>query len=368
MTDRLQSVGVLFRETSARGLRAAPERSRATAVWLFAVAALVLAMVVVGGATRLTGSGLSITEWKPVAGALPPFSARAWDHAFALYRAIPQYQLVNHGMSLEQFKSIFWWEWGHRLLGRVLGLAFAAPFVVLMLMRRVPRRLVGRCVALFLLGAFQGLVGWWMVQSGLERRISVAPERLATHLCLALLLFSALIWTGLEAWAGPKAGKGRRDGWTRVSLVFLIGVFCQCLLGALVAGNQAGLIDNDWPMMAGSVIPTDYWRGGLWATLAHGASAVQFNHRIVAYAIAALAVAIGASAVLSRRAAAGIRRLGLAVGVVALVQVLLGVSVLLSLVSLPLALMHQVTAAVLLATAVAFAWRTRRGGIGIPHR
>jgi len=317
-------------------------------------------MVIVGGATRLTGSGLSITEWKPVSGALPPMSARAWDQAFALYRQIPQYKLVNRGMSLEQFKSIFWWEWGHRLLGRLLGLTFAAPFIVLLFQRRVPRRLIPRCAALFLLGAFQGLVGWWMVQSGLEQRISVAPERLATHLCLALLLFSALIWTGLEAWAGPRAGAGRRDGWARVSLVFLICVFFQCLLGALVAGNQAGLIDNDWPMMAGSFMPTDYWRGGVWSTLVHGASAVQFNHRILAYAIVSFAALIAVSAIASRKAPSGTRGLGVAVGLVALAQVILGVGVLLSLVSLPLALMHQFTAAVLLATAVAFAWRARR--------
>jgi cytochrome c oxidase assembly protein subunit 15 len=360
MTDRLQSVGVLFRESSARGLRAAPERSRATAVWLFAVAAIVLAMVVVGGATRLTGSGLSITEWKPVSGALPPMSARAWDHMFALYRAIPQYRLVNRGMSVEQFKSIFWWEWGHRLLGRLLGVTFAAPFVVLLFQRRLPRRLVLRCVALFLLGAFQGLVGWWMVESGLERRISVAPERLATHLCLALLLFSALIWTGLDAWAGPRARQGRRDGWARVSLILLVGVFCQCLLGALVAGNQAGLIDNDWPMMAGSLVPVDYWHGRLWTTLVHGASAVQFNHRILAYLIVTLAVSVGVAAIRSARAPAGVRALALAIALIAMGQVLLGIGVLLTLVSLPLALMHQLTAAILLATAVAFAWRARR--------
>jgi cytochrome c oxidase assembly protein subunit 15 len=368
MTDRLQSVGVLFKETSARGLRAAPQRSRVMAAWLFVVAALVLAMVVVGGATRLTGSGLSITEWKPLSGALPPASAQAWDHLFALYRAIPQYKLVNRGMSLDQFKSIFWWEWGHRLLGRVLGVAFAAPFVLLLFFRRVPRRLIAPCAALFLLGALQGLVGWWMVQSGLEKRVSVAPERLATHLSLALLLFSALIWTGLEAWAGPNTGRGRRDGWTRVSLVFLTFVFCQCLLGALVAGNQAGLIDNDWPMMAGSLAPVDYWRGGVWPTLIHGASAVQFNHRMMAYAIVIFAVSIAVSAIASKRAPAAIRGLAGAIGVIAMAQVVLGVGVLLTLVSLPLAMMHQVTAAVLLAAAVAFAWRARRGGIMIPYR
>ena len=206
-----------------------------------------------------------------------------------------------------------------------------------------------------------------MVQSGLEQRITVAPERLATHLCLALLLFSSLIWTGLDAWAGPRT-KARLDGWTRVSLIFLVCVFCQCLFGALVAGNRAGLIDNDWPMMAGSFVPTDYWQGGFWATVVHGASAAQFNHRILAYALFTFAALIGVSAIGSKRAPAGIRVLGVAVGVVALAQVVLGVSVLLTLVSLPLALMHQVTAAILLAAAVAFAWRAQRGGIKVPYR
>jgi cytochrome c oxidase assembly protein subunit 15 len=275
MTDRLDFVGVLFREKSIRSVWDARDRSRLAALWLFLVAGVVLAMVVVGGATRLTGSGLSITEWRPVSGALPPLSARAWDHAFALYRQIPQYKLLNRGMTLDEFKSIFWWEWAHRLLGRLLGLAFAGPFILLLALRRLPRRLVSRCVVLFALGALQGLVGWWMVQSGLEHRVSVAPERLAIHLSLALLLFSALIWTGLEAWAGPRPKEGQRTNWTIVSLVLLIGVFCQCLLGALVAGNHAGLIDNDWPLMAGSFVPGDYWKGGVWATLAHGASAVH---------------------------------------------------------------------------------------------
>jgi cytochrome c oxidase assembly protein subunit 15 len=361
MTDRLDFVGVLFREKSIRSVWDARDRSRLAALWLFLVAGVVLAMVVVGGATRLTGSGLSITEWRPVSGALPPLSARAWDHAFALYRQIPQYRLLNRGMTLDQFKSIFWWEWAHRLLGRLLGLAFAAPLILLLALRRLPRRLVSRCVVLFALGALQGLVGWWMVQSGLERRVSVAPERLAIHLSLALLLFSALIWTGLEAWAGPRPKEGQRTNWTIVSLVLLIGVFCQCLLGALVAGNHAGLIDNDWPLMAGSFVPGDYWKGGVWATLAHGASAVQFNHRIVAYVIGASALLIAVTGIGSRAAPSGIRILALAIGVVTLAQILLGILVLLTLVSLPLALLHQFTAALLLATAVAFHWRARRG-------
>ena len=177
-------------------------RSRPAAVWLFGVALLVLAMVVVGGATRLTGSGLSITQWKPVAGALPPMTAEAWARDFGLYRATPQYRLVNRGMSLGEFKFIFWWEWAHRLLGRLAGAAFAIPFVVFLAARRLPRRLIWRCGVLLGLGGCRALVGWWMVESGLEARIAVAPERLAIHLGLALLLLGALIWTGLEAWAG----------------------------------------------------------------------------------------------------------------------------------------------------------------------
>ncbi len=332
----------------------------ATALWLLAVALLVLSMVVVGGATRLTGSGLSITQWKPVTGALPPLSDKAWSDAFALYRATPQYQLVNRGMSLAQFQTIFWWEWAHRLLGRLIGAVFAVPFLILWITGRLPRRLIGRCLGLLALGGLQGLVGWWMVRSGLEARISVAPERLAAHLGLALILFGALIWTGLEAWAGPARAPGRRDGWTAMGRLFLAIAFLQCLLGALVAGNQAGLIDNDWPLMGGAVIPNDYWRTGLWATLAHGASAVQFNHRTVAYGLLALGLAIGVAGAISRAAPRDLRRLAIAIAGVVSLQVVLGVATLMSLVALPLALAHQATAALLICAAVSMAWRSCR--------
>ena len=173
------------------------DRSRPVAVWLFIVAALVLAMVVVGGATRLTDSGLSITQWKPVTGALPPMSAQDWADEFALYKAIPQYQQVNKGMTLEAFKAIYWWEWSHRLLGRLVGAAFALPFAYFLIRREMPRRLIVRCAGLFLLGGLQGAVGWWMVVSGLVDRVSVAPERLAIHLGLAFALLGALVWTAL---------------------------------------------------------------------------------------------------------------------------------------------------------------------------
>ncbi|MFO0412074.1 MAG: COX15/CtaA family protein, partial [bacterium] len=163
------------------------DQNRAVAIWLFGCAALVFIMVVVGGITRLTGSGLSITEWKPIMGALPPMNAADWQEAFEKYRAIPQYTQVNAGMSLAEFKEIFWWEWAHRLLGRVIGVAFALPFAVFLILRQIPQRLVLRCTILLALGGLQGLIGWWMVSSGLSERVDVAPERLATHLGLALL-------------------------------------------------------------------------------------------------------------------------------------------------------------------------------------
>ncbi|MET0338128.1 MAG: COX15/CtaA family protein, partial [Caulobacter sp.] len=178
------------------------DRSRPVAIWLFAVAFLVFAMVVVGGVTRLTDSGLSITQWKPISGAIPPLTEEGWAREFAGYQQIPQYKLINPDMTVDSFKSIFWWEWSHRLLGRLIGLAFAVPLVVFLIRRDIPRRLVWRCVAMLGLGGLQGAVGWWMVSSGLSERVSVAPERLTVHLGLALALFVMLLWTGLDAWTG----------------------------------------------------------------------------------------------------------------------------------------------------------------------
>ncbi len=336
-------------------------RSRPVAIWLFTVALLVLAMVVVGGATRLTGSGLSITQWKPVSGALPPMNPRAWAEAFGRYRATPQYRLVNLGMSLGQFQFIYWWEWAHRLLGRAVGAAFALPFAIFLATRRLPRRLIGRCLLLFGLGGLQGLVGWWMVKSGLEARVSVAPERLAAHLGLALILFSALIWTALEAWSGQaRPGGRRRDGWTIAAALMAAGVFLQCLLGALVAGDKAGLIDNDWPLMGGAVFPGDYWRGSFWATFAHGPSAVQFNHRLLAYGLLLLSLGLALAAMRSRRAPWAIKGLCLAAVAAMTGQAVLGIAALWSGVPLPLAILHQANAAIVLAVAVTLAWRARR--------
>jgi cytochrome c oxidase assembly protein subunit 15 len=266
--------------------------------------------------------------------------------------------LLHNGMTLAQFQTIFWWEWAHRLLGRLVGVVFLAPFLVLLAFRRVPRRLVWRCVLLFALGGLQGAVGWWMVKSGLEARTSVAPERLAAHLGLALLLFSAVVWTALEAWFGPREEPPRRTaGWTWASSLFLAAVFIQCLLGALVAGNHAGLVDADWPLMGGRVVPDDYWQGSLWTTLAHGLSAGQFNHRALAYGLLAGGLAMTVAAF---RQNSPLRHLAFLVACLLLVQVALGVATLYLTVPLSLAMLHQFTALVLLAGSSILAWRAHR--------
>ena len=335
------------------------DRSRAVAVWLFAVAFLVLAMVVVGGSTRLTGSGLSITQWKPVKGVIPPLNAAEWQAEFARYKTIPQYQLINRGMTLDQFKGIYWWEWTHRLLGRLVGLVFFAGFAAFAVMREIPRRLLIRLAGIFVLGGLQGAVGWWMVASGLADRVYVAPERLAIHLGLAFALLGALVWTALDAWAG----------WARQTLpspwgtraLWLVGlIFVQVLLGALVAGNHAGLVYNDWPLMNGRFFPADYAAHGLWATVAHSQAAVQLHHRLAAYLLVVVAVVFGIAAWRSSYLARDAKLLALGVTAAVLLQACLGVVTLISVVPIGLGVAHQVMAALTLCLATAFAWRARR--------
>src|SRR5688572_5193903 len=285
---------------------------------------MVLAMVIVGGATRLTDSGLSITEWKPVTGAVPPLSAADWQAEFARYRQIPQYSQLNAGMSLSDFKAIYWWEWSHRLLGRLTGLVFFLPFVWFAVRRELPRRLFIRLGGIFILGGLQGLVGWWMVASGLSHRVSVAPERLMVHLGLAFALLGLLLWTAFDAWAGA-ARQTLPSPWGRRAAWLLGLVYLQVLLGALVAGTDAGLIYNDWPLMNGALVPDDYLGASLWATLAHSQGAVQLHHRIVAYVLTLVAVAIGWAAWRSNYLAWESKLLAMAVAGGVVLQAILGV-------------------------------------------
>ncbi|GAA0869927.1 COX15/CtaA family protein [Brevundimonas basaltis] len=333
------------------------DQSRTIAIWLFVTAALVFAMVVVGGITRLTGSGLSITEWKPIMGAVPPMSAADWAEAFEKYRAIPQYEQVNAGMTLGEFKGIFWWEWIHRQLGRLIGFVFAAPFAVFLVLRRMPRRLIWRCAVLLGLGGLQGLIGWWMVSSGLSERVDVAPERLATHLGLALLIFAGLIWTGLEAWNGEEHSR-HPVGWSRGAAILLAAVFVQCLLGGLVAGAKAGLVYTDWPMMNGQwLAPVEWGAGGL--AFLHDQALVQFNHRIVAYGLL-IGGTVYAVQAWRWRLAEGLGMSAFALAAALWLQAALGVVTLINAVPLWLGALHQAGAALVLATATVNLWLVRR--------
>ncbi len=335
------------------------DRSTPVALWLAIVAALVLAMVVVGGATRLTDSGLSITEWKPVTGALPPMSEAHWNAEFAKYQEIPQYQLVNRGMSLAEFKTIYWWEWAHRFLGRLVGLVYALPFVVFLARREIPKRLILRCVGLLALGGLQGAIGWWMVASGLADRVSVAPERLTVHLGLAFILFSALIWTALDAWRG-EARQPLPSPWSALALGLMGLIFLQILLGALVAGNDAGLVYNDWPLMNGTLFPRNYAGDGLWGTLAHSQGAVQLHHRLGGYVLTIAVIWMAISARRTNYVPPPAKRLVMATAHATLLQAALGIATLMLAVPLWLGMLHQLMAAVVLGLATAFAWRIRR--------
>jgi cytochrome c oxidase assembly protein subunit 15 len=331
-------------ETSntAAGSTHSPRAHRAIAIWLLVVAGLVFAMVIVGGATRLTDSGLSITEWKPVTGAIPPLSVEAWDAEFEKYRQIPEYELVNRGMTLGEFKSIYYWEWGHRLLGRLIGIAFFLPFLFFLLTRKVERERVPRLVALFVLGGMQGALGWFMVMSGLSERVDVSQYRLAAHLGLAFLIYAALFWTALDylrgTWGGAKPERAG-FGWAVIGVGALI--FLQIIVGGFVAGLDAGFIYNTWPLMDGALIPSGLFSQAPWVSnLFENNLTVQFTHRMTAYLVVFGAAALwiyGRRVGLAERSRKATNMLVAMV----LLQVALGIWTLLAVVPLSLGLIHQ---------------------------
>src|SRR6201994_4693725 len=325
---------------------------RAVRWWLIAVAALIAIMVLVGGATRLTESGLSITEWKPVTGALPPLNQDQWTQAFEGYKAIPQYRELNAGMTLSQFKSIFWWEWSHRLLGRVIGMAYLLPFLWFMWRGYLSGELKRRLWGIFALGGLQGVVGWWMVASGLSERVEVSHYRLATHLVLALLIFAAIVWTLRRLADRPPAAANRRLKTT--SAVLLGPTFVQLYLGALVAGLRAGRVYNTWPDIDGGFIPSAarlFFDQPWWSNLFDNTLTVQFEHRMVAYTLFVLAILHAIDAIRSRADAAVIRGAAWLVAVITL-QATLGILTLLNQAPIDLALTHQAVAIVVLTLAV----------------
>ncbi len=341
--------------TLARG-----DSTRAIAWWLLACAAMVFAMAVIGAITRLTGSGLSMVEWRPLIGALPPLNEAEWQRVFDLYRATPEYQKVNAGMGLDAFKQIFFWEWFHRLWGRSIGLVFALPFLWFWLSGRIARPLLPRLVGLLLLGGAQGLLGWFMVKSGLVDRPSVSHYRLAAHLGLAVLIYGLLVW---QAWtllssALPVSPSGLR----RHSRIAVALAAITMLWGALVAGLDAGLAYNSFPLMDGRLLPPEAWSLiPAWSNPLDNTALVQFIHRWLAIATGIVVVALWVRARAARpalRATTGIAA-GIAAAIV-VAQVALGIATLLLKVPVALGAAHQAGALILLTTLLWCMFRTRR--------
>ena len=355
----------------------APTRRHAVRLWLLAVAALMFVTVVVGGATRLTESGLSIVEWKPVTGVMPPLDQQAWQAEFDKYKTIPQYRDRNAGMSLHEFKVIYWWEWTHRALARLVGAAFLLPLLWFLWRGELEPGLRVRLWTIFGLGAVLGAVGWWMVASGLADRVSVSQYRLAFHLTLACAIFAAILWTaqGLVPRASLVAPARIRAS----ALALLVLVLVQIYLGALVSGLRAGLIYNTWPLIDGSLVPDSgrlFFETPLWRNFFENTLTVQFDHRMVAYALWLIAVLHAVDVARTVRGGAALNGALALAGAVTL-QAALGIATLVYQAPLALALLHQATAIVVLAIAVVHAERLERrpvrvaaaeGDITVRHR
>ena len=324
----------------------APARPLTLSRWLLAVAALVFAMVVVGGITRLTESGLSITEWKPISGAIPPLTREDWQRAFDLYKQTPEYRQVNGpaGMDLAGFKFIFFWEWVHRQIGRLIGLAFALPLAWFAVKKAIPRGYGWRLVALLMLGGAQGALGWYMVMSGLTARTDVSHFRLSAHLLLALFLLGALIWAALDlrrlALSGERPARlTGAAGWA-IAILFI-----QLLLGAWVAGLNAGYVASDWPLMQGQLVPDgiDWSRGALFA-LTHDPYLLHWLHRWWAW------VVVAALVIFARRVRPLERKASVAIHSAFGTQILLGIAVVMTGMNIALAVLHQAVGALVVAS------------------
>lgn len=337
---------------------------RAVSLWLWLVAVLVLAMVVVGGATRLTESGLSITEWQPILGAIPPLNEADWMAAFEKYQQIPQYAAIHAGMSLGDFKFIYYWEWSHRLLGRAIGFVFAIPFLYFWWTGKLKRGTGMKFLGIFALGGLQGVIGWYMVKSGLSDRIEVSQYRLALHLTTAFMILGLLVWVALEEWPSERriTGEIATPLIKRMATIIVAAVLVQVVLGAFVAGLRAGYIYNTWPSMDGQFVPSDYWIKPAYLSFFESHAAAQFNHRMMAYLVAILAftqVWLTTRAPVDDRIRLTAQWLGAAV----VLQIALGIATLLLHVRLDLALSHQAGGALVFIMAVVHLHATRRAGI-----
>lgn len=317
------------------------KRPIAISNWLFFVAFLVFIMVVVGGITRLTESGLSITEWNLITGALPPLNEAAWIAEFEKYKLIPEFIEINGpaGMTIVEFKSIYFWEWAHRLLGRLIGLAFALPLFWFAIKKAIPQGYGLRLTILLILGGMQGAIGWWMVTSGLTERTDVSHFRLATHLLMALLIIGALVWTALDLRQNA-IGNTNKAKLTFFGLIVFIVLFLQLLFGAYTAGLNAGFMSNTWPLMNGSLIPSTIdWSTNLWAKINNDHIVIHFIHRWWAW------VAVIFLVILARRIRNQSRKASLAIHTAFGIQILLGIATVMTSVNINFSVLHQAVGA-----------------------
>lgn len=336
-----------------------PEKhARALRIWLGSIAFLIVAMILVGGATRLTESGLSITEWKLVMGTIPPLSDADWQEAFDAYKQIPQYTELNRGMSLDEFKTIYWWEWSHRFLGRLIGIVFFVPFVAFWAAGYIPRTLLPRLIGLFILGGLQGAMGWYMVKSGLVDRTSVSQYRLMVHFGVAVAILGYTLWLLFDL--GARTALRCNDGTVSwIAALVLALVFLQLLSGALVAGLDAGQGYNTWPLIDGAFIPRGLDAASPWYfNLFENGLAVQFNHRMLGYAVVVVTLAQAIWLGL-RRAPSPLIGTALTLAVLSLLQATLGVWTLLLAVPIELGLAHQAGAILVFAAALYHLWLAR---------
>jgi heme a synthase len=341
----------------------ADRTKRPVAIWLFVCAVLVYAVLVVGGITRLTHSGLSIVEWKPLVGALPPLSDEAWTRLFEQYRATPEFRLVNFDLTLAGFKRIFWWEYVHRLMGRLVGVVFLLPLLWFVRSRMISGGLAWRLAGIFALGALQGALGWYMVASGLVDNPRVSQFRLTAHLGLALLIIGTILWTAWGLWSPPVA----RRPVPVPARVTVIVVFVMALTGGLVAGTRAGFAYNTFPLMGGAIVPPDLMRISPWyLNFFYNLTTVQFVHRAIAWTLIALVPALWWW--IGRSVPAPQARLQSNLLIAALVlQVTLGIATLLSVVATPLAAAHQAGAVLLYAASLWTAHALSAGADGAQH-
>ncbi len=337
---------------------------RQIASWLMFCAAVILGMILLGGVTRLTDSGLSMVEWKPLMGAIPPLSDESWQQNFIKYQQFPEYQKINRGMSLEEFKSIYYFEYAHRLLGRLIGLLFLVPFLFFYFTRRLPAQLTPKLLLLFMMGAFQGLLGWFMVKSGLVDRPHVSQYRLTAHLGTAVLIYAYMLWLAWGLLQRPGSAEvAQRPGLRRFSYAITGLLFVMILSGGLVAGTHAGLAYNNWPLMGQSFLPPGlYGSQPFWLAALEDIGTIQFNHRMLAYFLSGLILVFAWMTL--RSGVAGGLRIGvlLMVGILAL-QVSLGISTLLYLVPVPLAAAHQVGAICLFTSALYVSFRMANSSV-----